>query len=279
MRVLIVGNETLGGTALLEAVRERAQKGATFVICVPRGQPRHGNVIYDDAVFDAAQVRVDLARRALRDEGIDAIGEVGDPDPYTAVMDAIAEHSPDEIILSTYPYATSGWMRRDLVERVQAASGLPVEHIVVDLENEGLPFAVTLVVANRTAASEPLAQALKAKASGERHLFIVIVPQEGGGGAAANAARGRLGQTVDRLRSAGLLVAGMVADPDPYTATMNALQFFRVDDIVVSTLDETRSGWLRADLIERLKRSAGRPVQHVAPDRAAAPAEVLGGAS
>jgi hypothetical protein len=163
-------------------------------------------------------------------------------------------------------------MRRDLVERVEAASGLPVEHIVVDLEKEGLSFAVTLVVANRTAASEPLAEALKAKASDDRHLFIVIVPQEGGGGTAVNAARGRLGQTLDVLRSSGLLVAGMVADPDPYTATMNALHFFRVDDIVVSTLEETRSGWLRADLIERLRRSAGRPVEHVVADRPGAPA-------
>ncbi len=271
-RVLIVANETIGGSLLLEAVRARAQKGATFAICVPRGQPRHGSVIYDEAVYDAAQVRVDLARTFLRDEGIDAIGEVGDPDPYTATMDAIAEYAPGEIILSTYPYPTSGWMRRDLVERVEAASGLPVEHIVVDLEKEGLSFAVTLVVANRTAASEPLAEALKAKASDDRHLFIVIVPQEGGGGTAVNAARGRLGQTLDVLRSSGLLVAGMVADPDPYTATMNALHFFRVDDIVVSTLEETRSGWLRADLIERLRRSAGRPVEHVVADRPGAPA-------
>ena len=53
------------------------------------------------------------------------------------------------------------------------------------------------------------------------------------------------------MRREGLLVAGMIGDPDPYTATMNALQFFRVDDIVISTLPETKSGWLRANLIER----------------------------
>jgi len=65
----------------------------------------------------------------------------------------------------------------------------------------------------------------------------------------------------------------MIADPDPYTATMNALQFFRVDDIVISTLPATRSGWLRADLIERVKKVTGKPVQHVeATDRTAASA-------
>ena len=48
-------------------------------------------MIYDEAVRDAAQVRVDLARRSCASEGIEAIGEVGDPDPFTATMDAIAE--------------------------------------------------------------------------------------------------------------------------------------------------------------------------------------------
>ncbi len=44
---------------------------------------------------------------------------------------------------------------------------------------------------------------------------------------------------------------------------MNALQSFRVDDIVISTLPATRSGWLRADLIERVATPAGKPVEHV----------------
>ena len=55
----------------------------------------------------------------------------------------------------------------------------------------------------------------------------------------------------------------MIGDPDPYTATMNALQFFRVDDIVISTLPATRSGWLRADLIERVREASNKPVEHV----------------
>ena len=52
----------------------------------------------------------------------------------------------------------------------------------------------------------------------------------------------------------------MIADPDPYAATMNALQLFRVDDVVISTLPATRSGWMRADLIERVRRASGKPV-------------------
>ncbi len=104
-------------------------------------------------------MRVDLARTYLRSQGIEAIGEVGDPDPYSATMDAVAEYHPDEIIISTKPASSSGWMRRDLIERITEASGLPVEHVVTDIDSQGIAFGVTLVVANRTASSDELLDA------------------------------------------------------------------------------------------------------------------------
>jgi hypothetical protein len=264
--VLVVANETLGGRELVEAVRSRAvEGGARFVLCVPQNRPRAGLVIYDDAVHDAAQARVDLALEFLHAESIEAVGEVGDPDPYTATIDAVREYNPAEILISTYPETRSGWMRRDLIDRVRDATGLPVEHIVNDIDSEGLPFHVTLAVANRTGSGDELLEALKAKAQAdpERHLFLVVVPQEGGEGQATRRARTRLKLIVDRLRGAGLFAAGTIGDPDPFTAITNTLQYFRVDDIVISTFPETKSGWLRADLIERVKRATGKPVEHV----------------
>jgi len=264
--VLVVANETIGGRPLIEAVRRLAREEATrFVLCVPQTRPRNGYVIYDDAVFDAAQTRVDLAVSVVRSEGIDAIGEVGDPDPYTATMDGVREYVPDAILVSTYPESRSGWLRRDLVERIRQASGLPVQHVVADIESEGLLFAVTLAVANRTASGDELLAALRAKAdeSATGRLFIVLVPQEGGDGAAARRARTRLSLVLGRLHDAGLTAAGIVGDPDPYTAVMNALQYFYVDDIVISTFAETKSGWLRADLIDRVRGATGKNVEHV----------------
>jgi hypothetical protein len=278
--ILVVANETLGGRTLIDAVRERASEGdARFVLCVPRNRPRDGLVVYDDAVFDAAQARVDLALEFVRAEHIDAIGEVGDPDPYTAAIDAIHEYRPDEVIISTYPETRSGWLRRDLVERVRHVSGVPVQHVVADPETEGLPFHVTLAVANRTASGDELLEALKDKVeaqSGEKRdrLILVVVPQEGGDGHATRRARTRLKLVLDRLHSAGVYAAGMIGDPDPYTAILNALQSFRVDDIVISTFPETKSGWLRADLIDRVRRTTGKPVEHIVAQEAndAAPA-------
>ena len=266
--VLVMANETLGGRPLLDAVRAQASQGDTrFVLCVPQTRPRAGYVIYDDAVFDAAQARVDLAVGFVRSEGMDAVGEVGDPDPYAAAIDAVREYEPDAIIISTYPEARSGWQRQDLIDRIRDATGLPVEHVVADIDSQGLSFHVTLAVANRTASGDELLEVLKAKAAAEgderERVFVVVVPQEGGDGSATRRARTRLALVLGRLREAGLTAAGMIGDPDPYTAIMNALQYFRVDNIVISTFAETKSGWLRADLIDRVRAASGKDVEHV----------------
>jgi hypothetical protein len=266
--VLVVANETLGGRALIETVqRYAAEEETRFVLCVPQTRPKAGYVIYDDSVFDAAQARVDLAVGFVRSEGIDAVGEVGDPDPYAATMDAVREYDPDAIIISTYPESRSGWLRRDLIDRIGDATGLPVEHVVADIDTEGVSFQITLAVANRTASGNELLEALQARASQEsdkrERLFIVVVPLEGGHGQAAQRARTRLAMVLRRLRDAGLTAAGLIGDPDPYTAIMNALQYFRVDDIVISTYAETKSGWLRADLIDRVRHATGKEVEHV----------------
>jgi hypothetical protein len=71
---------------------------------------------------------------------------------------------------------------------------------------------------------------------------------------------------LDRLHSAGLLASGMIGDPDPYTTAVNALGLFRVDDVVISTLPDARSGWMRANLIERVQSATSAPVEHVVSD-------------
>ncbi len=173
-RVLVVANRTVGGRKLLEAVRSRAREGdVEFLLVVPLARPRHGDVIYDHAQRDAAQLRIQLSHDFLKSEGIDITGEVGDEDPFTATLDAVAVFSPDEIIVSTLPETRSGWLRRDLVERIQDETGLPVEHLVTDPESEGLAVGVTLVVANRTSGGQELIDVLKRHAEGDESRVFV----------------------------------------------------------------------------------------------------------
>jgi hypothetical protein len=271
--VLVVASRTLGGGKLLEAVRARASESpARFRLVVPAAKPSAGLVIYDEAVRESAQVRVDLALSGLAEEGLEASGEVGDADPFSATMDAVAQRRPDEIIVSTHPAASSGWLRRDLIDRIRNATGLPVEHIVVDIEGEGLPFKATLVIAGKTSSGEELISHLKEMAAdGERHLFIAVVPQADGSGSAPREARARLASMLDKLREAGLLSSGMIGDPDPYNAAINAMELFRVDNVVISTLPDERSGWMRSNLIERVQAASAVPVEHVVVDTNAAP--------
>jgi hypothetical protein len=266
--ILVLANETIGGKNLLDAVlrrRDEAKGGELrFHVVVPQTRPRHGNVIYDEAVRSSAQVRVDLALAFMRDEGIEGTGEVGDSDPYNAAMDAIAERHIDEIIVSTLPASASGWMRRDLPDRLHEGSGLPVEHIEVDLGSEGLPFDVTLVLANLTAVSGELLDHLRGLAAERPHRFIAVVPQESPEGDSARQARERLDKLVASLRENGIVAAGMIGDPDPYVAAMNALQFFQISEVVISTLPHDTSRWVADKLVERVRAAApGVPVEHI----------------
>jgi len=266
--ILVIANRTVCGEKLLESMRAHAAAGSdvSFRFVVPASKPSSGLVIYDDAVRAAAQARVDLAAEMFADAGLKATGEVGDEDPFLAAMDAIADSRPERVIISTYSTTHSGWLRRDLIGRIRNASGLPVEHVITDLEKEGLPFHATLVIANKTAGGEELIEHLQAKAAAdsERHVFIAVVPLEDRSGGSTARAHERLEALLASLRERDLLASGMIGDPDPYTAVMNALDLFTVvDDIVISTLPDERSGWMRARLIERVKANAVRPVEHV----------------
>jgi hypothetical protein len=265
--VLVVANDTHGGRSLIDAIKARADQGdASFVVIAPQNKPQSGLVIYDEAVRDAARHRVDATLGALRELGIEARGDVMDPDPFNATLDAVREYGIDEIIISTHPETRSGWLRRDLIERVQDATELPVEHIVVDLDADRAEATQTLVVANQTAGGEALFEELKRRAADGRHRFTVVVPQDGGDGHHTAQARERLNALLARLHEEGIPATGGIGDPDPYTAVMNALQFYRVDEIVISTLPRMRSRWLRADLVERVKRATAAPVEHVVGD-------------
>jgi hypothetical protein len=262
-KVLVLANETIAGKKLLDEILARRGDDVSFHVVVPQTRPKHGNVIYDEAVRDSAQVRVDLALAFMRDEGISGTGEVGDPDPYNAALDAIHEHGITDIIVSTLPAATSGWLRRDLPERLREGTGLPVEHVVVDLVHEGLPFDVTLVAANVTATSAELSTRLKELAGEGPRRFIVVVPQDHVEGHAAAEARERMRALVKSLRDDGIVVAGMIGDPDPYTAIMNAVQFFHISEIVISTLPEGTSRWMADKLVERIRSATNKPVEHI----------------
>src|SRR6185503_16564177 len=146
---------------------------------------------------------------------------------------------------------------------LQEATNVPVEHVVVDLAAEGLPFGVTLVVANLTVAAPELVERLKALADQGPRRFIVIVPQSGRAGHRVREARQRARRLLATLDEAGIVAAGMIGDPDPYTAIMNAVQYFHISEIVISTLPEGTSQWVADKLVDRVRGATNVPVEHI----------------
>jgi hypothetical protein len=261
--VLVVANETLVGDELVEAIRRRAEKGPIRVVVVaPVTQPRGGYVVYRDSRRAAAARRLDRVLAALRLAGIPAHGGVYDDDPLPAVKDVLASEDIDEIVVSTHPESTSGWLRKNLVEEIGKAAGeRPVEHVVSDVGARA--GANVLVVANETVLGEPLLDRIRQRAAEGPASFLIVCPQSDPSRGDHPEAERRLRAALSLLRSEGIDAHGQIAHPDPFTAAMEHIEDERTDEVIVSTFPGERSGWLRRDLVGRLRSESGVPVQHV----------------
>jgi hypothetical protein len=274
MHVLVIANETVTGRGLIEAIERRradADELQVTVVC-PVNRPERGYVVYQDTRRAAAGRRLDKTLAMLRGEGISAFGLVVETDPVTAVRDAIAQLEPpvDEIIVATHPQQKSGWLRRNVVDRIRSAAGsIPVEHVVVDVRTEGEGEANVLVIANETVLGEQLLKRIRERASESRASFLILSPQSDPSEATHPEAERRLRRALGALRGAGIDAHGQVAHPDPFSAAMEAIREERVDEIIVSTFGPERSGWLRRDLVERLRNETRLPVEHIVFDREA----------
>jgi hypothetical protein len=127
-RVLIVAHKTAATPSLIEAVRDRAQRGpATFTLLVPN--PAHGlHAVMDpeDVEHTEGEQVLELAIPLLEEAAGGSVdGIVGDPSPMNAIQDAINLRGFDEVIISTLPARVSKWLKLDLPSKVTGL-GLPV---------------------------------------------------------------------------------------------------------------------------------------------------------
>jgi len=265
MHLLVVANETVTGRKLIEAVERHRGEDLRVTVIAPVNQPERGYVVYEDTRRAAAGRRLDRTVGMLRDEGIAAHGLVVETDPVTAVRDALAQLEPpvDAIIVATHPQQKSGWLRKNVIDRIRDTAGeRPVEHVVVDVASETGQQNV-LVIANETVLGRPLLDKIRERAHRGRASFLIISPQSDPAEGSHPEAERRLRRAIAELRGEGIDAHGQVAHPDPFSAALEAMREERVDEIIVSTFVPEKSGWLRRDLIERLRNEAGVPVEHV----------------
>jgi hypothetical protein len=140
-------------------------------------------------------------------------------------------------------------------------------------ESAGSPTRV-LVVAHKTAATQPLLDAVRARAQRGPATFTLLVPNPAHGlhkavdpeDQDANEAQGVLQVALPKLsEAAGSEVAGIVGDADPSAAIQDAINLRGFDEVIISTLPSKVSRWLRLDLPSKVA-GLGLPVSTVTPE-------------
>lgn len=88
-----------------------------------------GAVFGETGTVAVARMRLAQGLKRLAEIGIEADGDIGAPDPFEAVVVAVAHHPADEIILSTLPRRLSRWIAADLPTRLHRRLHLAVTHV------------------------------------------------------------------------------------------------------------------------------------------------------
>ena len=256
--------EVAGGRRLLETVHDRVEHGATRVaLAAPQNQPSVGQIVDRDEIREAAQSRVEVTQAVLHDFGIEAEGAVFDDDMLLALDDAVRAADPQEILISCLYESRVGFLRRDLVEWAKDNLEAPVTHIPVRVDDDAVRWDVshTLVVATQTVNSPQLIERLKARAGEKPHRYTFISPRSGE--ISREEVCARLARTLAELYRDEIDATGQPMSPEPFAAVQNAIEHYRIDDILISTFAGESSKWLEEGLVERVREFTDKPVEHV----------------
>lgn len=270
--LLVFLNEVAGGRKLLQAVRERQDRVTNVVVAAPQNQPTAGQRVDRTEVREAARARVEVTMAVLAEFGIDSIGEILDPEPALALGDAVRAHEPGEVLISALYDTRFGFTRRDLVESVRAEiePETKLTHIPVRIEDDAvrLDLIHTLVVGTKTVAAPDLVERLKERAAASPHRYTIICPT------ADDVSEEQivldLAATLAELYRADVDATGQPMCPDPFLAVKNAVEHYRIDEVLISTFAGETSRWLEDDLVGRVREITDKPVEHIEVGRPAA---------
>ncbi len=275
--LLVFLNEVAGGRKLLQAVAERAEKVPFVAVAAPQNQPAVGQLIDAGELRDAARARVEVTMSILSEYGIESVGEVMDRDPALAMDDAVRAHEPGELLLSCRHETRFGITRKDLVEwaKNRFEPEVAVTHIPVRVQDDSISLekSHTLVVATQTVAAPDLVTRLKERAAGHPHRYTIICPRADDVSEAEIV--GDLASTLAELYRADVDATGQPMSPDPFHAVQNAIEHYRVDEVLISTFAGESSRWLDEDLIGRTREITDKQVEHLEVGR---PAEAVAAA-
>jgi hypothetical protein len=138
-RILVIANETLGGTRLREVIVRLAEGVAEDVLVVcpldPAGAPAAGPA--DERARAAADARLSEAVGALRTAGVEVRGEIADGDAVAALQAALAGFAADEIVISTHAAERFPLLEEGVVTAAGGRFDGPVTYVTGDPPDDG----------------------------------------------------------------------------------------------------------------------------------------------
>jgi hypothetical protein len=270
--LLVFLNEVAGGRKLLQAVRERQDSVSRVIVAAPQNQPSVGQLIDAGEIREAARARVEVTMAVLKEFGIDSVGEVMDPQPSLAIDDAVRAHEPGELLLSCLADSRFGLTRKDLVEwaRDRVEPDTKLTHIPVRIEDDAIRWDLihTLVVATKTVAAPDLVNRLKERSAASPHRYTIVCPRNETVSEAEIVID--LASTLAELYRSDVDATGQPMSPDPFQAVKNAIEHYRIDEVLISTYAGESSRWLEDDLIGRVREITEKQVEHIEVGRPAA---------
>lgn len=144
MDILLIANQTLASRKVFERiVWYRKEHPSLHVhVVVPAtpsenapsvNQDVHGRPVVDYLAIDTANARLKATLSSIEAlDGVTASGELGAPDPLTAMRNALPQRAWGQVVLATLPSGASRWLRMDLVHRARRATDIPVDHVIGD---------------------------------------------------------------------------------------------------------------------------------------------------
>ena len=186
-----------------------------------------------------------------------------DRDSALALDDAVRAAKPDHVLLSCLYETRFGLTRKDLVEWAKARFEASVEHIPVRVDDDAVRWDLThtLVVGTKTVNSKDLVERLKERAAKSPHRYTIVSPRSGD--MSREQVCENLAATLAEMYRNEIDATGQPMSPDPFSAIKNAIEHYRVDDILISTLKGEQSVWLQEGLIEKVEAITDMPVEHI----------------
>lgn len=136
-RLLVVATAPVDPELLRDRVREHAGgENAEVRVVAPASDlsPLQWLATDEDEAREQAAKIAGSAERAVEPETAAVVAEVGDADPVQAIEDALRQWPAEEVLVVTRPGDEASWLEKDSAEEASERFGVPVTHLVVDVD-------------------------------------------------------------------------------------------------------------------------------------------------